>query len=603
MAIVSGTEELEVGTTSNGVKSETKVKDNQEEVVVEKQSKTNDVEVLGLTTMDMMTYETNSFTEYLNEYIKLAKEILKDSKIKIDLFKLDRDKFGLPFSYVIYAGKASNNSVYYFVAVLEKTGRPPVDLNNIIEDIGNKNSSTTLVTADSFSDDRYKIFESILEANYGKIPLVALESIVVPSRSAIETAADTVTRLAHDIILSNIRKDVGAAVDVNFAAIRSMLRQGVLNIDLSYTKDITINKVGKPVFTEFSIESSIVNNTVLRDFDTSGRKRIAMDTGYVDYFFVEETNTYTGNLKKSAEPLIILDEFIGSAPTINFVLISIVNSYIFNNYQNLRGLIIETDAGPLNYYLNFNGDPKKVGERVSFTDPKMTPDVLNAMVDTSFIHSPVFNIEVELSGTDYAYASPFAALSDNNSAHLANSDILKAASALTGTNISNINVAYNEGLTVPIGDFTDKNGNVRDLREINAVFIAANTKDPSLLIDWAYSNLPTSECIFNTRKDPYMLKLEVLNKLATQMGITPRITGKAVRIPLNPAFIEALVYGAKNNGYEPRIVTPNIHTTDYVNLANMSSVYSGAHVPNMGFGSSDRGYVQNISTYGPARYR
>lgn len=567
------------------------------------ESKKSDIEVLGLTTMDMMTFDTNSFSEYLTEYIGLSKEVLKDSKIKINMFKLDRDKFGLPFSYVIYASKASNNTIYYFVSVLEKTGREPVDLNLIIEDSGNKNSSTSLVTADSFSDERYKIFEDILIVNYGKMPLVALESIVVPSRSNLEIAADTVTRLAHDVILSNIRKDVGAAIDINFSAISGMLRKGMLNVDLSYTRGETVNKVGKPVFTEFSIESSIVNNAVLRDFDTAGRKRIAMATGYIDYFFIEETNTYTGQLKKSAEPLFILNEFIGSAPTINFVLISIVNAYIFNNYQNLRGLIIETDAGPLNYYLNFNGDVKKVGERVSFKDPKITPEILNAMVDTCFLHTPVFNIEIELSGTDYSYASPFTALADGNAAQQANNDILKAASLLTDANITNINVAYNEGLAVPIGEFTDKDGNVRDLREINAVFIAANTKDPSLLIDWAYSNLPTSECIFNTRKDPYMLKLEVLNKLATQIGITPKITGKAFRIPLNPAFIEALVIGAKNKGYQPKIITPNIHTTDYVNLANMASVYSGAHVSNMGFGNSDRGYVHNVNSYSPARYR
>jgi len=599
MAIVSGTNDLNTGASVEGVNSEDSIQDNS----IYKDGRKEDLEIIGLTTMDMMTYETNSFTEYLNEYVKLSKEILKDSKIKIDIFKISRDKFGLPFSYVIYATKASNNAVYYFVTVLEKTGREPVSLDLIIEDAGNKNSSTSLVTADSFSNERYKIFEDILKSNYSNTKLVPLESIVVPNRSTLEVASDTVTRLAHDIILSNIRKDTGAATDINFNAINSMLRQGMLNIDLSYTRGEVMNKVGKPVFTEFTIESSIVNNTVLRDFDTAGRKRLSMATGYIDYFFVEETNTYTGNLKKSAEPLIILNEFIGGAPTINFVLISIVNAYIFNNYQNLRGLIIETDAGPLNYYLNFNGDPKKAGERVNFKDPKITPEVLNAMVDTCFLHSPVFNIEIEISGVDYAYASPFTALADGASSQQANADILKSASQLIGSKISNINVAFNEGLTVPIGEFTDKEGNIKDLREINSVYIAANTKDPSLLIDWAYSNLPTSECIFNTRKDPYMLKLEVLNKLATQIGITPKITGKAVRIPIDPEFIEVLITGARNSGYQPKILTPNIHSTDYVNLANMSGVYSGAHVSNIGFGSSDRGYVQNVNNFNPINYR
>lgn len=608
MAIVSGYKEVEQTTgTASAAKQEAPREP--KKIKIEPEMTGNTTEVIGLTSIDMLGYEDSSFNEYLNKYVETSVETVKDSNLKITIFKLDKEKFSLPFSYVLYANKANNGVVYYFAAVLERTGREPVELHYIVDELKNAfnkpgNSDTMLVTADAFDATKTVIFEGVLKSNFNATGVKSLETIVVPTEPAVELVANSVSRLAHDVILTAEKKDLGLGTDITFDAIKQHMGAGNLNIDLTYSSGSTINKLGKPVFTDFILESNIGTGGTVRGFENAGNKRIALATGYVDYYLSEDTNMYTGAVTKKAGPLVILNEFIGRAPTLNYLLISIVNAYVLNKQNNMKNLLINVDAGPLNYYFNHGGDATKVGERLSFKDPKLPAEMLNGILEHNFIPMPVFNIEIEISGPDYTYAAAFTDLNKPEVGHFANKEIMVAAEQLIGAKLPDMNVAYNEGLIVPLGTFTGSDGEVRDIREINAAFIAANIQDPNILYEWACSNLPTSECMAITNKNPYIIKLEVLDKLAVIVGISPKITGKAVRIPINPQFIESLVNGASAKGYSPKIVVPNMYTEGAINLQSISNVYANAYTANVSFGNTggNQGYTQNIHMNHSNRY-
>ena len=566
------------------------------------------IEVLGLNSSNLLSLTGGNYTEYMNKFIETSVEVVKDGVQKVDIFKIDKEKFDLDFSSIVYATKVANR-VYFFIALLEKTGRPPVELKTIIDELNNKFSDKLLVTADAITDELFNHIENVLTVKYGNVEKINVEGVVVPHNSEVEITSTIVARYAYDILYVNIAKDVGKARDLTLSALNQELKNGFLNIDLAFNNGVTINKLGKPIHTDFHIEGSIIKNNTTRGFGSANGKRdLSLVTGYLDFLIHDDINPYTNTLKKMGDPIVVINEFVAKAPTLNYVLMNIINTAVFANYANIRNLFIEKDVGPLNLIFNYGSDNNKAGEVISFKDSKADVAVINDILQTHFNPNPIYAVETELFGSDFAYTSAFATLADPAYGSYANADIIKAAEELIGENFDNINVALNEGLDVPVGEFIDADGNVRDIREIDAVYIAKYTNNPMLVIDWVYSNLPTSECRSVKNVDPYILKLQVLDAITTQLGIKVTITGKARRVILNPVFIQKLVEGASRNNYIPRIESPHTHFVDNNNLQSIAMTYANAAVGQLNFGvNNGNGFVINtpnlsINSYAK-RYR
>ena len=544
--------------------------------------------VLGLSDASSLFISKRSNNEIMEAFQKGIEKAKSNFKIDIKIFKLDAEDFELGFSSFLYGYKSEAGNVYYFAALLEKTGREPLQVKTIVDSLNIKNSTDVLVTSDAFDDDYYSKASAVLKKAFGvnEDKLVSCEGAVIPSTADEEITGEIVSKYAHDVIISTAFKREGKMKDISVPQIVKYSQNGALTIDIGLNTGLTINMLGRHIRSDFNVSVALIRNSQFRSLNGQGiRKNIATASGYTEFIISEEMNQYTGQIKRVAEPMLVLNEFMGLAPTLNYGLLSIVNATTFTNRATLKKLIIEKDAGPLNFLFNYDGVPNKYGEKISFKDPKANMEIVNDIIRQHIKPAPIFAIEIEEFGADYPVMLPFAALSDSGARLAANEDIIRAAEELTGQKFVNRQVAANEGLYVPIGEYRDNNDNVRDLREIDTTFICAHANEPSLIIDWIYSNTPTSVCIAATGKDPYILKLEVIDKISSMLGIKPVITGRAVRVPLDAAFVSELVEKVQAAGYRPRLDNPVIDHNDFNNLQQIASAYASAAMGTTGFGA------------------
>jgi hypothetical protein len=560
------------------------------------------VATLGLSGADSLLIGNYGENEVLEAFAEVCSKALKSAKIKVVPLKIDLMKFDLGFSHMLFGFKGDNGKAYYFSALLEATGRKPLDVRTILDSLNVKNSSDVLVTADAFDKDFFDVATSVVSRAFSvdENNIVFCQGVIIPTGADIEQTGDIVAKYAQDIIVSNYAKDTGMEADVTVAAINEVMGNGMLNLDLAFNSGSTINMLGRHIRTDFNVEVSIIKNNNIRSLNgQGGRRKLSTTAGMIDYIIAEETNHYTGQIKRMAEPMIILNEFIGSAPTINYALASLINATTFTNRNILKTLIVEKDAGPLNFMFNYGGAEGSIyGEKISFKDEGADPTVINDIIRNHIKPEPIFAMDIEEYGSDYPYLRPFSALAVNASRRLANEDILAAACEFTGVELPNMDVAVGT-IHVPLGEFQDSDGNVRDIREIDTVFIAKHINEPSILINWIYSNTPADVCLESTGKDPYILKLEVIDKVAAMLNIKPVITGRAIRIILNGEFISQLVSAAMGSGYAPKVDAPNIGYNDFNNLQNIASAYASAAVSNTGFGATGarQGYQVPYTQY------
>jgi len=543
------------------------------------------LQVVGLSGMDSLMLE-DSDQESLGKYAVKSAEILKEGYLDIRVMKMDKEKFGLGFSFVLYSTKDNAGKVYYFLALLEKTGRQPLEVKQIVNELNVKNNTSILVTSDAFDDTVYAIAETMLKKAYKDITsLRNLEGVVIPSSSDVEATAEVMSRYVHNRMVVESEITSGKSADLNFKALRAIGRNSNTNLDIAFNTGLTINTAGRSIRSDFNIESNIASNSYVRSMhDISGKKRIATVSGYLEYLVSDKVNEYTMQSTKVATPILILNEFMGKASSLNYVLTSIVNSTIFSSRPILRNLIVEKDAGPLNVLFNYGGDASKPGDKLSFKDEKAKPEIVNDIIRQHVTSTPIVAIEVELFGSDYSHMAPFVALASDETRMAATEDILKGASELVGSKMETSSVLGDESSLVPIGEYLDADGNVRDLREIDLAFICTYSNDQALIFDWIYSTLTPAMCRSITSKDPYLLKLEVINKLASMLNFKPVITGKAVRIPLSGMFVEELTRKAMQAGYNPAPTNDAIGYNDFNNLQIVSQAYNGSTLANTGFG-------------------
>ena len=597
------TSDIENGNTSTG-----------EEEVASSKRQAPDMSLFaaGLNSgFNMLSGGNNQHTKYVKEFIKEIPATLEDLQLDISALKITSEKYDILFTYILFAHKAKNNRIYYYSIVLEKTGIEPRMLSDIMSEReavimnGKGGNNKLITTADAFDPRIVNIFEKVLIGRFGNNPIVCLDGEVIPSDSDVEETSRVVTRFAHDLIFNKVNIDTGVLPDVSLAAIKEFRGDKYLKVELSTTFGNTVNRVGKAVKTDFVLEASVVSNEVTVGMDVmSSVANLTYATGYMDFVISPKpVPNQVGVDVETAKPIIILNEFLGAAPTLRYTLLSLINAFPLTNPNLLSTLIMEKDAGPLNYKLNYGGEGH-IGQRFSFKDTGADQVVIKDFLNKHFDLDPLFALEIELYGPDFAFSKDIVGLSNPKTVAQANLRILKEISGLlNNVKLPKVGVELVKGTLVPIGEFVDSDGNTRDAREIDAVFINNNTNDPKLVDDWNFSNFPAEACMLHTQKTPLEVKLDVWNKLSLQMGIKIKITGVAYRAIINDKLIRFMAEVAITQGYAPNISAPGISNVN--NMQVVSQAYNSS-IGNLGFGQvnsgGNTGYNGFAAQTGPISY-
>lgn len=532
-------------------------------------------------------------------FAEKAKEASKDFNIELNIFKLERDLLDGEYGGVLFTHLAKDGVVYSFLIILGDTGREPLTVTQVVAEQQIRNSDAGLVTADIFSKHLYDKLDEIVYAKFGEKNHVSLDGFVVPNSVDLEDLGESIALYAQYLIAARVGQSDVTIDDLNNYCKANNMGIGA---ELSLCSGTVTNKIGKPVRTDFILTTHLKSKTQIRGFSGNRQENTLISTtGMIDYIVGKDINKYTQQPINMAEPIIRLNGFGAAGTSIRYVLLSIINSAVFASPTTLKQMIIANDPGSLNYLLNYGGEANALGEKMSFKDEKMQPQVLNDIIAKHYKLNPIYTLEIEYYGADYSYLKSFSALLNPKLRSKATKYILEEASELLNYDLPEMSIMANSGSHIPVGEFKDAEGNVRDLNEIDSVFISEHTNDIKLLADWNTSNTPTEACQNYTGKDPYTLKLEVLNKLSAMLNFEIKITGKASLITINPMFIKTLVDIANKIGYSPNINTPNIGIIDSNNMQSILQTFNGAAVDNMQFGNRDGFMNMNINNnYNPS---
>ena len=538
---------------------------------------------------------TNKFAEAIK---KVNAEPVQISGIEINtrVFKLDNAIFQeLPYSFVIVATKTSKaNEVAYHAICLEATGRKPVNVSAILEEIKFKNTTLIYTPADTFDEILKQTAEKILQDAYGQdATLIPTEGLVVPYDADPETVGSIAGILAYNANIGKLGLRQGLISYINLPTIVQNAKNTILQLDVTMQGGVTQNAVGRPIRSDFELDLFKSTNVNIKGtMPRSVRSRLTTAVGYLD-FLVDEVPVGVGMPpKRVMTPMIIVDEMHAKKPTTDMMLLNLINSAAFANQNLLFRLLtsVNRDLGVLNVLVNLDGDKSGFGKKIKLKDGKLTDDKVMQILSSLVALTPVMAVEVELFGPNYSSLVPFAALNNPATRAIANNDIVSIAEKIVGQPLENKNVAANEGIVLPLGEWVDNNGTKRDIREIDLAFVLENTNDINLVFKFLQSNVPASISGF----DPYLLRLEVINALIPNAVIT----GKAVRIPINPAFLNELVNKAMAAGYNPRADIGNVgFNAGFNNLQAVIAAYSNAKLNNINFGYA--GYQQQPQFVNP----
>lgn len=544
-------------------------------------------------------------SEFLNKFaeaIKLAyqDEInIKGSKLLTIVMDNETNK-NIAYSSVVVA-LCKNNVATYFTIVLEGTGRKPLDAITYTNELNaygrNQNQqkyNETYVTSDVidviYHDEIKKQLAIALHPNNFKF--IQADAMVIPYYNT-DLDQSTIRPIASNALNSCIvegGKTNKEFLDLNLFESRKNNSAIALKLDHSIIPRTVKDIAGKPNRADFTVELVAVDNRVgTTSINMQNNREVATKaTGFVDAMpeivMVPGTNTQALTLR----PNIVITSLEGALPTAGYSLLALVTSVIMTNDDMWIAAVSPKandayhDYGALNILTNLEANPNGIGAPLDFN--ALNSMELQAMIKKLFSLAPMLSLDVELCGAQsnltsiYATAAASGMSSDeyeNRARNAAGREIINAANWLTNyifpDNFDINEIFINVGIVVPTGKWIDKNGELRDIRDIDLAMIATITNDKQIIEDWAKSNVP----FVISGIDSYTTKVRILS----QLPISAEISGKAIRCTFTDKFILTLANACKAAGLDSRY-EPAVQLVNHSNIAMMGQYMRNAGISN-----------------------
>ncbi len=582
--------------------------------------------IIGLSSTGSALVGNGGGDATLVEYFNLAVEASKDLPLKIKVSKIDKQKFKIGYSALVFS-YVVNDTIYYYTAVLGGTGRENLTVKQTVTQNNAADLNNSLSASDVFTDRFFDKIEHGLKLVFNVDKFRCLDGLVMQASYDVEVAAPALTRHAHDLITGLTARARGIDDTLTISRLLKYAGKRSLHTSITFTSAMTNGNFGNNIKTDFILETSILGDVVSRGQDEiSEVDHLVRTSGYVEYVMSDVANQFTQGLVRKAVPLMIINNIAYAGQTLEYALLGLITAAPLTQPHIRKALLIEADAGPLNHVFNFGGDPSKHGAKVSLKDPEaQAKGLVDGLINTHLNEEPLFAVEVELRGSDFGVMLPFAQLLGDRSA-MANDVILTAAEKLCAPSDARLRELANapgateaakllqppafhttqvfdvEPTYVPLGEYINADDQAIDLRNIGTKFIIENSNDKTLIVDWMISNKTPNECRALKGIDPYSLKLSVLDRLGAALGIEIRITGRAVRVVLSSKFVKELTDRATGAGFSPGKDEVFTATLDYDNFNMGSNGYSSSQIQPLDYGrtpvSQGGIYVQNLQTRG-----
>ncbi len=508
-----------------------------------------------------------------------------DPNMEIALLDLDSaNDPALAFSSIIVAmrNKAHGPSspVTFNILLIEATGD---DVKPVVDYINNRQVEILRVTGDALDDRlvlkaeekvakafpgaaRYLVDGCVIPRHFNPDDKYAIHKLALNAGLASGTELEVLDPEFKDINLAYIERDGNLTVNMNF--------------NKQQIDDVVGNKMRSDVLINFESRKRQQNERVssLNSGDTE--VKVSEVSGFIDLVVAEDTsaNPYNQfmqqpgvpmNTQKFVPRLIITNLASNFSYTVGSMLMNIYtglsltydNNWIQTFKPNLAlGKEIDLcDIGALNIPGNIKNEQGGWGTRIKTKTDNFKLEDLGYLVKALIKPGLIISLDCPEAGPQSWYTSVFAAASDGS--EVAYNIIYNSMMELTNGNfgkyfqigspmfVDNNNRIHN-------GHWTDKNGNVRDIRDVDylAVCNLVGDKNPNYIREWAGTFVNEG---FGANDIPAPVKLDARKKMISSLtNETAEFTGFSQRVTFSANFIDAMVAAIKETGTYIKINTP-----------------------------------------------
>ena len=533
------------------------------------------------------------YTQVKNGLLEIYKTANTD--VEIALIDMDRDNMvELAYSAIVVAlrlKKQPQLGVAYHIILLEKTGEK---LTPIYDTVSGQQVEVLRVTSDALDEVLASKAKEKVSRAFPNVPNFMVDGVVVPSTFDPQNKY-SMHQLALNAGLANgteLELHSPSFEDLNLA---KLVHDSSMEINIAFNKGQMENAVGQPMRSDILVNfvSKKQSQNQRRSVNAGDREaKVAEVSGFIDlvwnpanpmaafnpYAPVQNTQT-----QKYAARAVITNLASNYAYTPGSVLLALATSLSLRDDSNwiqafrpmpVSGNEIDlSDIGALNIEANLLNDPSGFGTRIDTKSDSFHLEDLGQLVAALIQPGLIMSLDCPEVGPQSWYLSVFAAASNGSQA--AYKMIYNAAMELTNGNFGKYfpnggGMFVDMNNRVHLGTWVDRNGNTRDIRDIDYVAVAnlVGERNPQLLRDWSDTFLRTNY--------PLAQRLAARKKMISGLtNETATFTGFAQRVTFSAAFMDALSKGIKETGLPVRVNTP-LSSSEFSNQRGIATFASSA---------------------------
>ena len=542
-----------------------------------------------------------------SEYVKEFTDALKDKDFKISkngidikttILKMDRS---LPqFNYLYYSAIvvvtefSNTDDLFSHIILLEATGEKPKQVATMLDDYRNKQQPQALyVPSDAFDPILADGVKNTIKIKFGDRKVVSTNGMLIPYNIPAKAIADKAIMIAINANLTRYATKTGLVPTLSLPKFLADTSNSIIEQDITYiTSRLGHNYLGAPIRTDFRLDisqASRSNNSKYLN-SKSSRVPIVSASGYLEFLPHVEQGNHMMPEKRSVLPAIIINDIASPKPSLDMMILGILSGTVFSNPDHLATLLTSgiKDPGMMNYIVNIENNKSGYGDRIKLIDGKNSREAVMEGVSKLVTPTPVLFVEAEVYGPNCDPMTPWIMLASGQASH-ANNLIISELEKMLGTKLNTRRVMVSKTNTIPLGTFVSSDGVERDIRDIDLAYVIEHAKDHNLILQWISSNAPGVGGV----NDGYYQKLEVINALAPNAIIT----GKAIRVAINPELIAEVVSIMAQIGFSPKIdANPTASFARDNNLFQISAAYANAGISGVSYGQA---FGNTNSTYYP----
>lgn len=507
---------------------------------------------------------------------RIAKTMNEQQKADFRLLVLDNNATPVTYSSILVCYKETVGGqahIAVYSLIIESSGGP---LESSTLNLNGQQVEVDVVPGDIYLHKSYwSVLEKFVIDSYGVNALVHDGGCVIVNRETEEYTEQRFNRLLH-----NATQAVYTIMDNKLGGTEQPFTLGEVGTNdqmiarVDFTRNHEENIVGLPVRGDIVVTMSAQTQTDAQ-FGLQQSRQLTRVTGYVDLMYqpaaagFAQNQMQMGGMFQQApqatqmyQPRLVMTtiDTMTDAVTMELQLLALSTamglnrnmhwSGTFRTHKGKGGDIDLKDLGALGYEINLTGDPQAKPDRLDTRSADFGDDQMRQLINMLIAPKLIYTLDIEEAGElSWIHQTFIAAANGNEDARLA---ILQAANNLTMGHFqtlfnANAPVCYDDQDRIHLGYYYDREGNRRDLRELDYVAILnlAGKTNPKLVEAWEDTHRNTNIAL-EVRLDQ---RKAILRQLISGDIV---IKGFARRVSFDNAFLEALSAAIVKSGLNVR---------------------------------------------------